>query len=228
MENPATDLVLAEPEARLLRVDVLRELRQDILSCRIAPGTELTEAGLAERFAISKSPVRDALARLVQEGLVKVVPRRGYRVMPISLNDVTDMFEYRAVLESASARIAASSAETEALRALDRFRVHDERTYADGFASYNRAFHQALAHLSGNGRLAAAQTSLIDQMDRVVTMSVRAMRGHDPARVVDEHCHIIDALQRRDGRRAGALLSRHVLQACKRVRDALSHAAIVE
>ena len=228
MDNLTGVDVLGDSEPRLLRVDVFRELRQDILSCRIAPGTELREAELAERFTTSKSPVRDALSRLVQEGLVRVMPRRGYRVTPISLKDVTDMFEYRAVLEASSARIAASTADTEALRTLDRFRVYDERAYPDGFAAYNRAFHRALAQLSGNARLAAAQSSLIDQMDRVVAMSVRAMRGHDPARVVDEHRQIIDALQGRDGRRAVVLLSRHVLQACKRVRSALASAAIVE
>ena len=227
MRNPTA--VPIEPSgSRLLRIDVFRELRRDILSCRIAPGTELREAELAERFTTSKSPVRDALSRLVQEGLVTVMPRQGYRVTPISLKDVNDMFEYRAVLESASARIAASTASAEALRALDRFRRYDHKAHPDGFPSYNRAFHQALAQLSGNARLAGALSSQIDQMDRVVAMSVDAIRGHDPARVVQEHGHIIDALQLRDGRRAGALLSRHVLQARKRVHDALSRAAVVE
>src|SRR5512138_2118092 len=94
-------------ETRLLRVDIFHELRQDILACRLAPGAELREGELAERFSVSKSPVRDALSRLVQEGLVHVMPRQGYRVAPISLRDARDMFAYRAVLEGACARIAA-------------------------------------------------------------------------------------------------------------------------
>jgi DNA-binding GntR family transcriptional regulator len=217
-----------EPGTRLLRLDVLRTLRQDILSCRLAPGAELREAELAERFAVSKSPVRDALSRLVQEGLVMVMPRQGYRVAPISVKDVSDMFEYRAVLEAAGARIAAEGASDEALRSLDRFRAYDAATWPDGFTHYNREFHHAIAGLSGNARLETAASGQIDQMDRVVTVSVNAMRGHDPARVVVQHCGIIDALQAKDPRRASSLMARHVLEARKRVVAALSRLAILE
>ncbi len=213
---------------RLLRADVFRTLRQDILGCRLLPGAELREAELAERFGVSKSPVRDALSRLVQEGLVMVMPRQGYRVAPISVKDVRDMFEYRAVLEGAGARMAAESASDEALRALDRFRIFDRGADPDGFIRYNREFHHAVVRLSGNARLVRAAESQIDQMDRVVTMSVDAMRNHDPARAVGQHLEIIDALQRRDARRASSLMARHVLEARKRVCDALSRLPIVE
>lgn len=213
---------------RLLRLDVLRTLRQDILSCRLAPGAELREAELAERFSVSKSPVRDALSHLVQEGLVMVMPRQGYRVAPISVKDVRDMFEYRAVLEAAGARIAAENASEEALRALDQFRVFDPSAYPEGFIGYNRAFHHGITALCGNARLTQAAATQIDQMDRVVTVSVDAMRGHDPERLVRQHADIIDALQRGEGRRASNLMARHVLEARKRVCEALSRLAIVE
>lgn len=216
------------PGSRLLRLDIFRSLRQDILSCRLPPGAELREAELAERFSVSKSPVRDALSRLVQEGLVRVMPRQGYQVAPISVKDVRDIFEYRAVLEGASARIAAEHARDDALKALDRFREFDQRAYPEGFISYNRDFHHAVAALCGNARLMQAAAGQIDQMDRVVTMSVHAMRGHDPAHLVRQHVDILDALQCRDGRRASALMSRHVLEARKRVCEALSRLAIVE
>lgn len=228
MSDLATPRETAAPGTRLLRLDVFHTLRRDILSCRLAPGAELREAELAERFEVSKSPVRDALSRLVQEGLVMVMPRQGYRVAPISVKDVRDMFEYRAVLEGASARIAAENAADEALRALDAFRTFDRETYPEGFIGYNRAFHHAISSLCGNARLMQASASQIDQMDRVVTMSVDAMRGHDPERVVRQHVEIIDALQRRDGRRASALMARHVLEARKRVCAALSRLAVVE
>lgn len=224
-----TDVVPAPREApRLLHVDVFHTLRRDILSCRLAPGAELREAELAERFEVSKSPVRDALSRLVHEGLVVVMPRQGYRVAAISVKDVRDMFEYRAVLEAACARIAAENASDEELRDLDRFRTFDQARYPDGFTSYNRDFHHAVIRLCGNARLGRAAEGQIDQMDRAIAMSVDAMRNRDPARVVGQHVEIIEALQRRDGRRASSLLSRHVLEARKRVCGALSRMAIVE
>ena len=213
---------------RLLHVDVFRALRQDILSCRLAPGEELREAELAERFEVSKSPVRDALSRLVHEGLVMGMPRQGYRVATISVKDVRDMLEYRAVLEGACARVVAETATDEELRTLERFRKFDRKQYKDGFTSYNRDFHCSVIRLCANARLARAAEGLIDQMDRVITMSVDALPKHDPARVIAQHVEIIEALQRRDARRASALMSRHVLEARKRVCNALSRLAIVE
>ena len=214
--------------SRLLRSDVFRALRADILACRLAPGAELREAELAERFAVSKSPVRDALTRLVHDGLVIVMPRQGYRVAPISLKDVRDIFQYRCVLECACARIAAERSDAQALAALDRFRSFEPHAYPDGFIGYNRDFHQSVARLSGNARLIDAAASQIDQMDRVIALSVNAMRGHDPARLVREHADIIDALQARDARRAASLMQRHVMGASKRVCGALSRMAIIE
>lgn len=212
--------------ARLLRHDVFRELRQDILACRLTPGAELREAELAERFAVSKSPVRDALSRLVQEGLVQVMPRQGYRVAPITLQDVSDMCDYRAVLESACAR-AASAAPAEALRALDRFRVFDPAAHPEGFLGYNRDFHAEIARLAGNARLAHAVQGQMEQMDRVITLSLDALRQRDPARVVLQHGEIIDALQRGDARRAGTLVTRHIAEARKRVCAALARLAVL-
>jgi DNA-binding GntR family transcriptional regulator len=220
--------VVSPAPSRLLRVDILRELRHDILACRLPPGTELREAELAQRFGVSKSPVRDALSRLVQEGLVDVMPRQGYRVAPISLRDVRDMFQYRAVLECACVRVAAESASDEELRALDRFREFDAAARSDDFIGYNREFHQALGRLSANARLAGAVAAQIDQMDRVVTMSVGAMRRRDPARLVAQHAAIIDALQAREARRAQGLIARHVEEAQRRVCDALLKLAVVE
>jgi DNA-binding GntR family transcriptional regulator len=219
---------LDAPGSRLLRLDIFRELRQDILACRLPPGAELREAELAERFAVSKSPVRDALSRLVHEGLVIVMPRQGYRVAPISMKDVRDMFQYRAVLESGCIRVAAESASAEALRALDRFRDFDPAAYPDGFIGYNRDFHSSLAGLCGNARLVQAVAGQMDQMDRVITMSLAALRRADPARLIQQHGEIVDALQRQDPRRAAALVARHIGEAARRVCGALERLAVIE
>lgn len=227
MENEVATRPPAAP-ARLLRLDVFRELRQDILLCRLPPGAELREAELAERFAVSKSPVRDALSRLVHEGLVIVMPRQGYRVAPISLRDVREMFEYRAVLEAACVRAVVRSASDEELRSLDRFRRFEAASYDDGFIGYNRDFHSTLAALCGNARLVNAVAAQMDQMDRVITLSVSATRKADPARLIAQHGRLIDALQRRDARGAAALVERHIGGAQKRVCTALAKLAILE
>ena len=79
----------------LLRDNVYESLRSDILTCRLAPGDDMREQELAERYAVSRQPVREALLRLEREHLVTVQPRQGYRVNPISLADARDLLRFR-------------------------------------------------------------------------------------------------------------------------------------
>ena len=85
----------------LLRENVYEKLRADILSCELAPGDDMREQELAERYAVSRQPVREALLRLEREHLVTVQPRQGYRVNPISLADARDLLRFRLALEPA-------------------------------------------------------------------------------------------------------------------------------
>jgi GntR family transcriptional regulator, rspAB operon transcriptional repressor len=211
---------------RLLRVDVHERLRDEILTCRLPPGSDLREAELAARFGVSKSPVRDALFRLGQEGLVVTLPRQGWRVTPVSIRDALEMFQLRAILESACVE-AAAAAPPERLRGLDRFRRFEPSRHPLGFASYNAAFHRELAELSGNSRLRRAVNDLIDQMQRVVTLGLATLRGQDPRQLVGQHAAIIDALQAGEGRKAARLVRRHVAEAQKRVARALARMQIV-
>ena len=211
----------------LLRVDIYQKLREEILSCELPPGADLREQNLAARFSVSKSPVRDALLRLERERLVTISPRQGYRVAPVSVADARDLFRLRTVLETASVMEGARAAPDEQLEALDRFRSFREKAQRGGFLGYNREFHCALARLSGNERMATAACELIDQMHRLIRVSVDNVERHDPNRLVMEHARIIEALQKRDGRRAAALLRRHIEAAERRVARALQRAAVV-
>src|ERR1700743_1381699 len=85
----------------LLRENVYESLRSDILTCRLAPGDDMREHELAERYSVSRQPVREALLRLEREHLVTVQPRQGYRVSPISLADARDLLRFRLALEPA-------------------------------------------------------------------------------------------------------------------------------
>ena len=85
----------------LLRDNVYESLRSDILTCHFMPGDDMREQDLAERYAVSRQPVREALLRLEREHLVTVQPRQGYRVNPISLTDARDLLRFRQALEPA-------------------------------------------------------------------------------------------------------------------------------
>jgi len=211
---------------RLLRVDIYQKLRDEILACELRPGSDLREQQLASRFAVSKSPVRDALLRLEREHLVTISPRQGYRVAPISLSDAREMFRLRLVLETACAQEAARSAPEDHLAALDRFRHAPASGSPAAFIAYNQDFHCSVARLCSNKRMTLAACELIEQMNRLVRMSVDAVQRRNVSALVREHSAVVDALQDRDGRRASALLRAHIEAAERRVADALSRAAI--
>ena len=215
-----------------MRSDIYTILRREILSCAIPPGAEIRDAEFAERFAVSRSPVRDALLRLEGEGLVVINPRKGYRAAPISIADARDLFAFRAILEPACAVSVAAEASDAKLESLDRFRSMQDFEQADhddgsSFVRYNRDFHLAIARLCSNRRIRETTIDLIEQFDRFVTVSISREASRQHADLIAEHCEIIDALQARDGKRAGRILARHACRARKRVLAALSRSPIV-
>lgn len=207
----------------LLRENIYDALRTEILTCRLMPGEEIREQDLAARYEVSRQPIREALLRLQQDRLVTVQPRQGYQVNPISMKDVRDLFQFRLALEPACVAAAIESADDQTLSSLDRFRSIGPEV---DFIDYNRAFHDALAAASGNSRMEAAIRDVLDQADRLVRLSVSAIKGRDPQKLVGEHGAIIEAVQRRDVRAARKLISAHVIDGQKRVLSALGRSAV--
>src|ERR671926_1601027 len=103
----------------LLTERAYEQLRRDIISCSIRPGTEISEAQLCSQYNLGKAAVRVALTRLSHDGLVRAIPRRGYMVSPITLQDIHDVFELRLMLEPAAARMAAGKVSTQKLKMYD-------------------------------------------------------------------------------------------------------------
>jgi DNA-binding GntR family transcriptional regulator len=206
----------------LLRDNIYREIRRAILTCEYLPGQELREQVLAERFRVSRSPVRDSLLRLEQENLVTVLPRQGYLVNPISIPDVEDMYDLRLLIEPACAAGAATRAEDGALRELDRFRGFTDTDEGDSqFVAYNEAFHRAVAGLAGNARMAAVSLDLIEQFERLVRVSVRTFKHEHVRGMTSEHEAIIDAIQAHDADLASRLSYEHVESTRQRIVAAL-------
>ena len=209
----------------LLRENIYDALRNDILTCRLAPGDDMREQELADRYTVSRQPIREALLRLEREHLVTVNPRQGYRVNPISIGDARDLLRFRLAIEPACVAEAIENAPQDVLLALNEY-----RSFTGGredFITYNRNFHSALAHASGNRRMAAAACDLIEQADRLVRVSLANVKGHDPAQLVSEHADVIDAMQRRDKRGAVCVIRAHIQKTEKRVLPALARNAVI-
>ncbi len=199
-------------------------IKADIITCEFKPGQQIAQPHLAERYEIGETPVREALHRLAQEGLVESVPRYGYVVAPISYSNVVDIYEVRLILESATARMAADRA---SLDDIDRIiasqdfdhQTGDRTSYLE-FLSRNVAFHCQVAAASGNDRLEVMISQLHDESTRVLHLGLKLDSDAELTR--EEHILIGKAIRDRDGDRAESLMQRHIAHAQDRVLDALS------
>lgn len=144
---------------------VLASLREAILDGDIAPGTRLRAAAIAERFEASRTPAREALVLLAQEGLVDLIPRRGAVVRPFEFGDVLDLYEVRALLEPYAARRAATRIDPAALDRMDAIcREQDALTGDDAetierHVALNGEFHALVVGAAGSTSLAASLAS---------------------------------------------------------------------
>jgi len=180
--------------------------KQLILTGGLAPGEELREGTLTESSGFGRTPVREALRRLVQEGFVEVRPRQGYRVSVVTLANVRDLFEMRLLLEPAAAELAATRASQEELAAL-----HDlaHESYVPGdpgsyerFLARNREFHVRVAQAAGNERLASTLRVLLEEMQRLFFLSLSRNEESTATELVHEHHELHDALLARDAAEA--------------------------
>ena len=192
----------AEVRAMPLLTDrAFDRIRHDIITCAIAPGTEISEAQLVAHYKLGKAPVRMALNRLAHDGLVRAIPRRGYRVTQVTLKDIHDVFELRLMLEPAAARMAAGRVDAQRLRGLDEvcragYQPGDARS-TSRFLEANKAFHVEIARAAGNARLAGAVEQLLDEMTRLLHLGLGLRnRSQEMQR---EHRALVKALTRGDG-----------------------------
>lgn len=186
-------------------------LRREILTCQIVPGQELSEQEIAKRLAMSKTPVREALARLNIEGFVEIYPRRGYRVAPVTVKDMIDLFALRAVIEGAAAAMAVRNMMESDFEALERLAaasyVVDEAKTVDAFVEANRAFHSAIAFGSGNPRVHRLVTGLLIEAERFFYLGARS-RDVNPE-TANNHRKIVAVLRRRDPEKARQIMIQH-------------------
>ncbi len=199
-----------------------------MLSCVLKPGQQLREKDLVERFSVSKSPVRDALLKLETQGLVEVLPRRGYRVRRIDVSDVRDMYGLRHVLERECTLMLIDTASDSILRELEQYRSAPDCPALADWITYNRAFHSHIARYCGNRRLGRITCETLEQFDRLTYVSVSQAADLSLDTFVAEHGQLIDAIRERNRRRAARLTREHIEASRRRVLDSLEAASIID
>jgi DNA-binding GntR family transcriptional regulator len=212
----AGQLTLAPLNSRSLRDQAYALLKDAIANTDIYSEREplrLDERELVKALGVSRTPVREALSILEQEGFVKTIPRRGIFIVRKSKREIIEMIQMWAALESMSARLAtlhAPDAEIGKLRHLfDSFENSPPSEHIDEYSDANIAFHQMIIRLGGSRLIAEATKNLF--------LHVRAIRratisqNNRAARSIIEHLKIIQALERRDTELAERLTRQHTL-----------------
>lgn len=191
--------------------DVYEKVKAMAITFQVRPGERLGEVELAERFGVSRTPVREALNRLVKEDLLTFTRNRGFQCRPLDAKEIFDLYELRLTLEVAAVRLAAERAKPEELGALADFlaesRAVPEDTPVVDLVALDERFHEGVARLSRNLELLK---TLVNINARI--RFVRWIDMENGRRLVtqDEHLRILRALQRRDAEGCAALTTRHI------------------
>jgi DNA-binding GntR family transcriptional regulator len=201
--------IAAEKESHgELATSIYVQVKADLVACSIAPGQEFFEGQLAGQYGVSKSPVREALQRLVRERFVEVRPRRGYVAAPITLNDVQEVFRLRLLLEPEAAELAALHATDQQVLRLRELAAQHRPNGASGRGqAWDRAFHAAIAEAAGNQRLLAMLRTLNDELARIFNALAQHSRIVVPP---SAHQDLVEAIAQRDVRRARQLRLRGI------------------
>lgn len=200
-------------------------IRSRIIEGELPPGSQLHEVELAASFGVSRGPVREALQRLIQEGLLRSEPHRGVFVPVMSADDVEDIYLAREALEgSAVRRIIATRRATAAYKTLDKVvRSMEAAEKAEDWkalASRDLDFHTALVAAAASPRLERMFTTVISETQLCLSMLTSELEGRDL--LVEEHREISEMIRAEDSEGAMAALTKHFDEAVVTLRSHLS------
>jgi DNA-binding GntR family transcriptional regulator len=196
---------------------LIEMIRLDIVQNTLLPGDRVTEEGLAERYGVSRTPVREALRVLTQESLLRYLPRTGYVVAAVDLDAMDDLYTVRvAIEEQVASRIAAAPPEEDLRRLLEFWGEIPANEANVNLVFADEAFHETLAAISGS-------TVFLPMMQNI-NQRLHALRIRDfidPERVRRtylQHATVLRALLAADARLSRALLRAHVWESHSFVR----------
>ena len=198
--------------------DVYQRLRADLLACRLPPGQKLKIDDLCQQLSAGSSAVREALSRLASEGFVVVEPQRGFRVAPLSFDELRDLTDTRCKIEELCLREAIANADLEwegnLISALHRLcntpmrAEGDPERYSDKFALFHTAFHEVLVAACPSPWLLRVRQTLYVQQERYRWLSLPLARYDRDLNT--EHRGIADAALARNADAAVALIIKHL------------------
>ena len=214
--------------ARRSRADeVYEQLKRDVAEFKLVSGDRFTENELCERLGVSRTPVRQALFRLQQEGYVEVLFRSGWRVLPFDFDQFEQLYDLRMVLETTAVQRLCADGERVDRALLDKlvaiWLVPMAERSADTVqvAQWDEAFHCALVVAAGNGEMARVHRDVTDRIRIIRRLDFTKQARIDAT--YDEHAKILRAIQRKRGEQAALLLRAHIATSQAEVRKITLH-----
>lgn len=217
-----------EPLSRESSASIIADqLRSGIMDGRFAPGQQMGEVQLAQQLGVSRGLLREAMQRLVQEGLLRSERYRGLFVVELDSDDVRDIYLAREGIERAAVRALIHRADPAALDGLSKIVKQMEsaarRKRGASFAALDMQFHAELVDASASPRLKRVMQALLVETRMCLTQVADLYQ--DPADLVAEHREILEALRARDEDGALALVTAHMSDAVERLRAGASSSA---
>jgi DNA-binding GntR family transcriptional regulator len=219
MEREHENLQNIGEERELLSDQIRNALTDEIASGLLAPGVDLDEQNLADRFGASRTPVREALRQLAVTGLVEIRPRRGVIVTQTTPERIMEMFETSAEVEATCVRIA-----TYRITPIERgklIEMHDasaalvERGDLDGYDKFNREFHEVIYGATHNAFMAEQALAIRNRLKAFRRTQLR--HSNRLARSREEHDAIMTAIAQGDGEEASRRMRAHMLNAASAI-----------
>jgi len=195
--------------------------RARILDGTFGGGSMINEGDVSRSVGVSRTPVREAFLRLASEGMLKLFPKRGALVLPVTSGDMRDVMEARLLVEPWAATVAARLADRRELvaklgDAIDTLEARRADNDQVGYQEADRAFHEIIVAATANGLVEGFYRTL---RDRQLRMGAEALTiGHDrPASILNEHREVLRAIEDGDAARARTVMADHIAN----TRDAL-------
>ena len=207
--------------------EVYQQLKRDVAEFKLVSGDRFTENELCLRLGVSRTPVRQALFRLLQEGYVEVLFRSGWRVLPFDFDQFEQLYDLRMVLETTAVQRLCADGERvdrdllEQLTAIWLVPLADRSTDTVQVAQWDEAFHCALVAAAGNAEMARVHRDVTDRIRIIRRLDFTKQARIDAT--YEEHAKILRAIQRKRGDQAAMLLRAHIATSQAEVRKITLH-----
>lgn len=206
----------AKVKNRLSMADtVYQELKRGILFREIAPGTQLVEQTIGENMAVSRTPIRNAMNRLKEEGLVQIIPNRGAFVVEPTIEEIKQAFHMRRQLEKMTVELIYDTVTEEEIEKLEAIIEHEKETYETrdilSYVEVNKQFHMTLVHQTCHPFLIDFTERMLDQINVYLMLyDVFYDENLDEKKRFKEHAWIVEGLKNQDLPHLLSLVDQHM------------------